>query len=59
VPGLGDHHHALDALRQQISALICAFSQVVRLRSSCQRTVTPKSSRSESAINCASVGGVP
>ena len=43
----------------RISALICAFSQVVRLRSSFQRTVTPKSSLIDTAINSASLGGVP
>ena len=43
----------------RISALIWAFSQVVRLRSSYQRTVTPKSSFIDTAINSASLGGVP
>ncbi|MNT98102.1 hypothetical protein D3C72_2406070 [compost metagenome] len=39
------------------SALCVAFSQVVRLASSCQRTATPKSRANTCAASAASLGG--
>jgi hypothetical protein len=43
----------------KISALICAFSQVVRLRSFLPAHRDAEIIVQRSAINCASLGGVP